>query len=56
MATEGPPQPALFEIEVDDDDNCVWIVVDGRTINLGPVEAVSEKWADWLASRDYGES
>lgn len=53
MASEGPPQGALFEIEVDEEDGCVWVVVDGQTINLGPVEAVSEKWANWLAERDF---
>lgn len=50
---EGAPQGALFEIEVDDDDGCVWVVTDGQTVNLGPIEAVSTKWADWLASRDF---
>lgn len=51
---DEPPQNALFDIEVDDDDGCVWIVIDGRTENLGPAEAVATKWADWLAERDFG--
>jgi len=53
---EAPEQGALFEIEVDDDDGCVWIVgKGGHVYNLGPEAAVSEKLADWLGERDYGE-
>jgi len=55
MASEGPRQGALFEIAVDDDDGCVWVLKDGQAMNLGPVDAVSELLAEWLAQRDYGE-
>lgn len=53
-ASEEPAQGALFEIEVDEDDGCVWIVAGGQVVNLGPVDPVSEKLADWLAQRDFG--
>ncbi len=52
-AIEGPAQGAVFEIEVDEDDGCAWIVAGGQTINLGPVNAVAEKWAQWLADREF---
>jgi hypothetical protein len=48
-------QGALFEIEVDEEDGCVSIIVDGRVENLGPIDAVAEKWANWMAARDFDE-
>ena len=54
---DGPEQGALFEIEVDDDDGCVWLVTgtgeDARTVNLGPRRAVAGKFAKWLAAIDF---
>jgi len=52
---DAPEQGALFEIEDDEEDGCTSIVIDGRVENLGPTAAVAQKWADWLAARDYGE-
>ena len=55
----APEQEALFKIEVDEEDGCVWICSpEGRDIwcrNLGPIEAVAQQWAGWLAQRDFGE-
>ena len=52
-AEHEPEQGALFELEVDDDDGCVWLVTgegDGtRAVNLGPRHAVAAKFRDWLA-------
>ena len=57
MANAEPERGALCEIEVDNDDGCVWIVVgkgaEAQTVNLGPRDRVAEKWADWLARIDF---
>ena len=52
---DSPEQAALFEIEVDADDGCAWLVTKGPVINLGPADAGAEKLADWLAQRDHAE-
>lgn len=49
------PQGALFTIEGPDEDGCVWILVDGETVNLGPRDAVAERWVEWLSAIDYGD-
>lgn len=58
MADDLPPQPALFEIEADE-DGCVWICsVEGREDwcqNLGPRDKVAEKLSEWLGSIDWEE-
>jgi len=55
-----PEQEALFDIEGPDEDGCVWACSPGgrRDIwcqNLGPVDKVTEKLSQWLASLDDAE-
>ena len=57
--TDGPEQPALFQIEGPDEDGCVWACSpEGRDIgcqNLGPKEKVVEVLTQWLAAVDADE-
>ena len=57
---DGPDQGVLFEIEDKDEDGCLWICNPVGTEpqwcqNLGPREAVMEKWAAFLAEQDFEE-
>ena len=48
-------QSALFELEGPDDDKCVWLHSGGVTLNLGPSDAVAERFYEWLACLETKE-
>jgi hypothetical protein len=55
MGSGEPEQDALFELEGPDEDSCVWLTSGATHINLGPRDAVAEKFTQWLAEIDFGE-